>query len=104
MESESGLSLLARPEVISVTSSPSGDRQNIQIYINGVSDSIHPNSVMISSPTGGFYIGSKDSSGSLDNWKGFISEVIVFDKKLSDEDRKAIEKYLGTKYNIGVTV
>ena len=36
------------------------------------------------------------------NWQGYISEIIIFDKKLSKSYRKEIEVYLGTKYGIEV--
>ncbi|MBU6338890.1 MAG: hypothetical protein KGQ36_02840 [Rickettsiales bacterium] len=37
------------------------------------------------------------------SWKGYISELIVFDKPLSGRDRKSVEQYLGQKYNIVVS-
>lgn len=101
-----GASALAKAEVISATS-VGGTSGSLKLYVNGVSDGTFGSSVTatVTTPTVGFYIGSKDSTGSAaDNWRGFISEVIVFEKKLSDADRKAIEKYLGTKYNIPVTI
>lgn len=104
--SANGTTALAKAEVISATS-VGGTLGSLRLYVNGVSDATFGDAVTatVASPTGGFYIGSKDSTGSaIDNWRGFISEIIIFEKKLSDADRKAIEKYLGTKYNIPVTI
>jgi len=104
--SGTGAASLAKAEVISATS-VGGTSGSLRLYVNGVSDATLGSGVTatVVSPTGGFYIGSKNSTGSAtDNWRGFISEIIVFEKKLSDADRKAIEKYLGTKYNIPVTI
>lgn len=104
--SGTGAASLAKAEVISATS-VGGTSGSLRLYVDGVSDGTFGSAVTatVASPTGGFYIGSKDSTGSAtDNWRGFISEIIVFEKKLSDQDRKAIEKYLGTKYNIPVTI
>ncbi len=101
-----GTSALAKAEVISATS-VGGTSGSLRLYVNGVSDATFGAGVTatVTSPTTGFYIGSKNSTGSAtDNWRGFISEIIIFEKKLSDADRKAIEKYLGTKYNIPVTI
>ncbi len=104
--SGTGTPALAKAEVISATS-VGGTLGSLRLYVNGVSDATFGGAVTatVASPTGGFYIGSKDLGGSAtDNWRGFISEIIIFEKKLSDADRKAIEKYLGTKYNIPVTI
>ena len=101
-----GTAALAKAEVISATS-VGGTLGSLRLYVNGVSDGTFGINVTatVASPTVGFYIGSKNSTGSAtDNWRGFISEIIIFEKKLSDADRKAIEKYLGTKYNIPVTI
>jgi hypothetical protein len=35
-------------------------------------------------------------------YKGYISELIIFNKALTDEERKAIEEYLGKKYKIQI--
>ena len=101
-----GSSALAKAEVISATSD-GGTLGALRLYVNGVSDGTFGVNVTatVTSPTVGFYIGSRNLTGSADNnWRGFISEIIIFEKKLSDADRKAIEKYLGTKYNIPVTI
>jgi prepilin-type N-terminal cleavage/methylation domain-containing protein len=90
----------ATAEIISVTN-VGGTTGALKSYVNGVID-ISATSTF-TSPTGGLYIGSGDSTGSTtDNWKGYISEIIIFDKKLSNTDRRAVEEYLGKKYNIQV--
>ena len=34
---------------------------------------------------------------------GKISEIIIYNKKLSDSDRNSIESYLGNKYSINIS-
>lgn len=97
----SGGVAFSRGEVISIVSTGSA----VTLYTDGVKDAtIDASAVTIGSATDGFYIGSFDATGSdTDNWVGYISEIIIFDKKLSDANRKDIEIYLGTKYNIAIT-
>ena len=47
------------------------------------------------------YIGSSGGAGN-ETWKGLISEIIVYDRVLKNEERRSIEKYLGKKYGIKI--
>jgi prepilin-type N-terminal cleavage/methylation domain-containing protein len=47
------------------------------------------------------YIGSSGGAGN-ETWKGLISEIIVYDRVLKNEERKSVEKYLGKKYGIKI--
>lgn len=92
------------PEIISVTHA-GGTLGSTRMYVNGVTDSTLGTTATNTavSPTTGLYIGSRNATGSTtNNWKGYISEIIIFDKKLSNTDRRAVEEYLGKKYNIQV--
>jgi hypothetical protein len=51
-----------------------------------------------SSLTNGFAIGCYSASSRFFN--GYISEVIMFDRALSDDERVTVEKYLSKKYSI----
>ncbi|MBU6339688.1 MAG: hypothetical protein KGQ36_06960 [Rickettsiales bacterium] len=95
-------------EVISATySGGTVGTGTLKMYTNGVLETLsvtNGGSASVVTPATGLYIGSSTSSGSTStNWKGYISEVILFEKKLSDNDRRSIEQYLGKKYNITVT-
>jgi prepilin-type N-terminal cleavage/methylation domain-containing protein len=71
-------------------------------YINGVdvgSPPTTPESKVVSS---GMYVGCHNTSGTQ-RWFGDIAEIIVFDRALSADERKAIEKYLGKKWGITVS-
>jgi hypothetical protein len=72
-------------------------------FINGVAEVVTPPTGGMAPPavTGGvnFRIGGANST---EIWKGFISEIIIFDGALKTNDRKDIEKYLGRKYGIKV--
>jgi len=47
-----------------------------------------------------FSIGGSASSDPADHFTGLVSEVIVFDRKLKDEEAQSVMKYLRKKYNI----
>lgn len=46
---------------------------------------------------GGFY---HDTNQTYLSWNGFISEIIIFNRVLSDEERISVENYLSQKYKI----
>lgn len=46
---------------------------------------------------GGFY---DDGNEQYASWNGFISEIIIFNRVLSDEERVSVENYLSQKYKI----
>ena len=46
----------------------------------------------------------RDDSNNLSSYfKGKIAEIIIFNRSLSSEDRREIERYLGKKWNIKIT-
>ncbi len=47
-----------------------------------------------------FSVGASVKSTTSDFFKGMISEVIIFDRKLKDEEAQSVMKYLRKKYNI----
>ena len=77
-----------------------GDSSNdLKYYINGSNINLSaPPQSPNSPPTSYLFIGT-NGSGS-ENWKGVISEVIFFERKLRNEERYAIEHYLSKKYKI----
>ena len=97
------------PEVVSVTYA-GGSGGELKMYTNGVSSGgagasgtsevLSGSAVTAVSPLVGFYVGG--SPNVSESWKGLISEVIVFNRVLSDKERRSIEAYLGQKYNIKV--
>lgn len=103
--SATGGASFTKAEIISATySGGTVSTSNLKLYTDGSLEIITVNNATtVATPTTGLYIGSIDGTGSTTaNWKGYISEVIIFEKKLSDTDRRAVEEYLGKKYNIKV--
>lgn len=49
---------------------------------------------------GKFVIGANAAGTSAEAFKGMISEVIIFDRRLKDEEAKSVMGYLRKKYNI----
>ncbi len=56
--------------------------------------------VTLATPTGGMYIGGGTSA--TKTWKGLISEVIIFDGILKNQDLKDVASYLSKKYGISL--
>lgn len=84
----------AKPEIISATYQRGGA---IKLFTNGVLESLTSSTSVSKIPSGNFYIGN---SSSANPWQGYISEIIIFDRVLSDANRQLIEQYLGQKYGI----
>lgn len=91
----------AKEEILSITYE-GGTAGEFILYTNGAVDSFTSgNTVTLNEPQTGFYIGSLNGSHSA-TWKGYMSEIIVYDKKLKDADRQYVEEYLGQKYSISL--
>ncbi len=88
------------PEVISATYA-GGTNGAIKLFTNGVQETTFNGSTVtaLTPVSSTFYIGNK-STGSP--WKGYICEIIIFNRALSDKERNQVEQYLGQKYNIQV--
>ena len=86
------------PEVISVTYE-GGTDGIAKLFTNGVAESMNASTATATAPDGALYVGGNPSDMP---WKGYVGEVIVFNRLLSDNERKQIEQYLGQKYKIDV--
>lgn len=107
----------SNPEIISATyannslSSSITSVGSVRLFTNGVGSAGNgddgssetltaSSSVIVRLPVGtGFFIGSDLNS---DMWNGYISELIVFNRALSDGERRSVEKYLAQKYGIKI--
>jgi prepilin-type N-terminal cleavage/methylation domain-containing protein len=77
-------------EIASMTS----DSSYANLYINGKNEV--PNEVItVPSSAGSFLI-------NFENGQGYLSELILFDRALKDEERQEVEQYLGKKYGVNV--
>ena len=86
------------PEVISITYE-GGTDGIAKLFTNGVAESMNASTATATAPDGALYVGGNPSDMP---WKGYVGEVIVFNRLLSDNERKQIEQYLGQKYKIEV--
>lgn len=97
-------------EVISATHMSDISGGEIKLFTNGIgaagSGAIGSTETLASSmataknPTTGFYIGNYSTLSKA--WSGYISEIIIFNRLLSEQERKMVEKYLGQKYSVKV--
>jgi prepilin-type N-terminal cleavage/methylation domain-containing protein len=90
-------------EVITLTYGGISPNDNtLRMYTNGVAETLSGATGNFTTPiTSDFRIGSIETGG-LTPWKGFISELIVYEGALKASDRLEIERYLGKKYGIKV--
>ena len=80
-----------------------GPSQNGHVYVNGTEASSLPSGFNViglvrdttfGSPTSSFQVGTSGTT----RFNGDIAEIIVFDHKLSDNERQFVESYLARKY------
>ena len=98
--------------VMSPTPLSNGSASNIKVYKNGISFQTYVNGGGYNTGLGGSYaknntylnIGGRFYSGVVDDCRfiGNIGEIIIFSRALNDEERSAVEKYLGKKWGIAV--
>ena len=81
-------------------SSATFDGATLKLYTNGAVDALTSESATVAAATTGMFIGSNGTETGA--FAGHISEIVIFDNALKDDDRKAIEQYLGKKYGITV--
>ena len=76
------------------------------MYLNGnlANDSSYSAANIVGIDSSSIYmlIGNLLPNNSARPFLGSISEIIIFERALKDEERKSIEQYLGKKYNIKV--
>ncbi|MBI2664287.1 hypothetical protein HYX10_03000 [Candidatus Woesearchaeota archaeon] len=77
-----------------------GDDGEIRLYVDAVSVATD---AALTEPTkpNTLYVGSRDDWSHF--WTGHIAEIAIYNKLLSDSERRAVESYVGAKYAIPVT-
>jgi len=90
----------AAPQVLAFTR----DATSVKLTINSVNLPVSPSptSTTISNSSAPIYLGTEGlSTGNLVNaFKGKISEIIVFNRRISERERIQVENYLLQKYKI----
>jgi prepilin-type N-terminal cleavage/methylation domain-containing protein len=93
----------ARAEIATITFSGNTSK-NTKLYINGgngfITSSITDPGAAIVTPATRMTIGG--STTSTLPWKGLISEIIIFDSVLKNQDLKDVASYLSKKYGISL--
>jgi prepilin-type N-terminal cleavage/methylation domain-containing protein len=99
--------LLASQEIATITYSGSTTKI-ANLYINGgsnfattfVGNNAQLTAVTLVAPTSNMFIGGTTSTTKA--WKGLISEIIIFDTVLKNQDLKDVASYLSKKYSISL--
>ena len=93
-----------RAEIATITFS-GNTTKNTKLFINGgngfTSSNIADTGKTITTPTSGMFIGGPNAGGN-NPWKGLISEIIIFDGVLKNQDLKDVASYLSKKYGISL--
>lgn len=70
----------------------------IDFYLNGIQQAVtQGGNVVNETGTSGFTVGDREDFVAHP-WKGWIAEVIVYDRALTTSERQSVETYLQTKY------
>ena len=82
------------------TTDPSSNRS--QIAINGLLSYLNlvPGQALDTTQTGPLYIGFQDHGAGVNYFDGDIAEIIIYNRKLTDTERRGVELYLSDKYAI----
>ncbi len=102
----------SNPVVISTTSRKYGithlvtgrkiKKGSIQMWVNGVSEGgTVTDTTNNSSNTSPLFIGSRNNGANF--MDGYIGEIIIFDRALTDQEIEDVETYLGTKWDITIS-
>jgi len=67
-------------------------------WVNGTSQMTNPTAFNYGDTANGFYIGTRAEGGT--NFRGVMSEVIVYNRVLNNTEREVIEGYLASKWNM----
>jgi prepilin-type N-terminal cleavage/methylation domain-containing protein len=86
------------PEIVSATY----DGTTLKTYRNG-GNLTSTTGLTAVTPTGAMFVGGNATQTTATSWVGYISEIIIFNNALKDDDRKSIEQYLSKKYGIKVS-
>ena len=94
-------STITAPQVLAFTR----DATSVKLTINSVNQAVSPSptsTAIISNSSAPIYLGTEGlSTGNLVNaFKGKISEIIVFNRRISERERIQVENYLLQKYKI----
>jgi prepilin-type N-terminal cleavage/methylation domain-containing protein len=77
-------------------------KDSIQMWVNGVSEGgTVTDTTNNSSNTSPLFIGSRNNDANF--MDGYIGEIIIFDRALSDQEIEDVETYLGTKWSITIS-
>jgi prepilin-type N-terminal cleavage/methylation domain-containing protein len=95
------LSTVTAPQVLAFTRDATSVKLTINSFFN-LPVSPSPTSTTISNSSAPIYLGTEGlSTGNLVNaFKGKISEIIVFNRRISERERIQVENYLLQKYKI----
>ncbi len=98
---------LAPNNVIQIYSATNDDSKKLWFYINGTQIYTATNLNIIPNSTLGYKVGNDQSwinaLGSA-AWRGYIGEIIVYNRFLKADERKSIEQYLSQKWKVRIWV
>lgn len=97
LDSYSTTNITTNAEVISATHNGT----SLSFYLNGVND--FTATVTMTTPASQYIVGNAGTTAGTSPWMGYLCEIIVFDRVLKTEERRAVEAYLGKKWGIKVT-
>ncbi len=98
VDSYSTTNITTNAELISATHTGT----TTALYLNGANEGPSTTSASMNSPVSQYIVGNHGTTGATPPWMGYLCEIIVFDRALKTEERRAVEAYLGKKWGIRV--
>jgi len=89
--------------LVDYTTPASPGVESVKVFVNKLTPVVYQSGKTSAAATIGaaiFTIGADTKASPTGHFTGMISEVIVFDRKIKDEEAQGVMKYLRKKYNI----
>ncbi len=77
----------------------SGTGTNIDFWMNGIATTTSNGNFVIDNGGAGYAVGDRRDGTTGQDWQGYIAEIIVYSRAVSDAEKLATETYLKNKYN-----
>lgn len=101
-----GTQILAPDDKAIMMSVVLNDSNKLTCYIDGIERYTRTSVAFPKATTKAYRIGNDQqwiNAGGSGAWRGYIGEIILFNRALGNTDRKHIEEYLGQKWGISVS-
>ena len=76
-----------------------GTGNNIDFWMNGIASTTSAGNFVSDNGAAGYAVGDRRDGTANNDFQGYIAEIIVYSRAVSDDERQYTENYLKNKYN-----